>query len=134
LQKTFNFTPFIVLAIDVQRRIWICGNESGDMFLATEEFCAGVEDHYASTSLSVYHTPDISRREVRLPLPDGVLIGDRGETVFTKPFRMEYGDGYYAMFALYHQERKLWILQGELRWYSPLDIELGRNANPVMPA
>jgi hypothetical protein len=127
LHETSNISPFTELVLDVHRRLSICGNEAGEIFLASEEFCNDVLLECESADIRVIHVEEGGYPYFRLPARGDALLGPRDEVIQIRRYVMNFGQGFYGIRAGYSPERKIWVVSGEAEWYSPLRLELARN-------
>lgn len=123
---TSSYAPFVELVMDVHRRLSICGNENGEVFLASQEFCEDMLPEWESEDIHVIHVED-GYPYFRLPARGDALLGPRDEVLQLQRYIMNFGQGFYGIRAAYSPERKIWVISGEAEWYSPLRLELARN-------
>jgi hypothetical protein len=116
--------------MDVHRRLSICGNEMGEVFLASQEFCEDRLPEFESKEIHVIHVDD-AYPYFRLPARADALLGPQDERVELHRYIMNFGQGFYGLRAGYSPSRKVWVISGEAEWYSPLRLELARNGVAV---
>lgn len=116
-----KYWPLSVLATDPPRALCICGNEQGQIFIATRGLVMDVLPGVISDAHVIFVPP--LRPAVRLP--GGYL--ETGPTITIRTGVIPYLGGLFVIRCGYLPSRNTWAVSGNPFWASDLEVELHHN-------